>query len=194
MAGEYGPLNLRPHYHACIFGLDFLSDRIKAGKSDAGAVFYESRTLTQLWGMGRASVQDLTIETAGYCARYIMSKVTGDLAESHYESIDADGVVTRRKPEYNAMSLRPGIGTAWFSKYGRDVYPHDFVIAGGMKKRPPKFYDRLKKRADPLALEPITHARELRGRAAHADNTDERRRVREIVNEARIRTLKRTSA
>jgi len=143
--------------------------------------------------MGRASVQDLTIETAGYCARYIMSKVTGDQAESHYESIDADGVVTRRRPEYNAMSLRPGIGTAWFNKYGRDVYPHDFVIAGGLKKRPPKFYDKLKKREDPLALEPITYARELRGRAAYADNTDERRRVREQVYKARVRDLKRGS-
>ena len=191
MSGEYGPLNLRPHYHACIFGTNFLSDRIRAGTSASGAVYFESRELSTLWGMGRASVQDLTIETAGYCARYIMSKVTGDLAESHYESTDADGVITRRRPEYNAMSLRPGIGFAWFSKYGRDVYPHDFVVAGGVTKRPPKFYDKLKKRVDPLGLEPITHARELRGRAAHADNTDERRRVREQVNQARIRNQKR---
>lgn len=190
MCGEYGPLNLRPHFHANLFGINF-SDRIPAGKSASGAVYYSSPTLDKLWGLGRASVQDLTAETAGYCARYIMKKQLGRDSEKHYESVDADGVLTRRKPEYAAMSLRPGIGHGWFKKFGGDVYPHDFVIAGGSKKRPPAYYDKLLKRSDQAKLEEVQFARELRGRAAHADNTDERRRVRDQVHQARVATLKR---
>lgn len=190
MCGEYGPLNLRPHFHANLFGINF-SDRIPAGKSASGAVYYSSPTLDKLWGLGRASVQDLTAATAGYCARYIMKKQLGRDSEKHYESVDADGVLTRRKPEYAAMSLRPGIGHGWFKKFGSDVYPHDFVIVDGSKKRPPAYYDKLLKRSDQAKLEEVQFARELRGRAAHADNTDQRRRVRDQVHQARVATLKR---
>ena len=109
MCGEYGPLNQRPHYHACLFNADF-RDRIPAGKSESGELFYESDVLSKLWKHGRASVQDLTRQTASYTARYIMTKILGREAEAHY------GV---RRPEYNAMSLKPGIGAEWYRRYSR---------------------------------------------------------------------------
>lgn len=180
MCGEYGPLNLRPHYHACLFGCMFEFDRV-AGKSAAGAVFYESDLLTKLWGRGICSVQPLVRETAGYCARYIMKKVLGDAAEAHYGD---------RKPEYCAMSLKPGIGALWFSIYGDDVYPHDFCVAGGVKYKPPRYYDKLLKRSGG-DMDDLVFERELRARAACADNTDDRRRVREVVHEAKVRNLNR---
>ena len=46
MCGEYGPLNQRPHYHACLFGVDFRSDRVPQGKSGSGAIFYDSAQLS----------------------------------------------------------------------------------------------------------------------------------------------------
>lgn len=191
MCGEYGPLNRRPHYHACLFGLEFREDRKLSGRSASGVKFFNSPLLERLWGYGRVSVQDLTVETAGYCARYIMKKVLGEAAKTAYETIDDDGVIVKRKPEYAAMSLKPGIGAAWFEKYCKDVYPHDFVISGGRKQRPPKYYDRLLKRSGSLQLDDIEFARQIAAGQCSADNTPERRLVREIVHKARCSTLMR---
>jgi hypothetical protein len=44
--------------------------------------------LTSVWGLGHASVGDLTFESAAYVARYVMKKVNGSLKKSHYEVID----------------------------------------------------------------------------------------------------------
>lgn len=122
MCGEYGPLNQRPHYHACMFNVDFYDDRVPSGRSASGQLFYTSPTLEKLWGHGIVSVQDLTPETASYCARYIMKKALGQNSDSAYEDIDEDGVIVKRRPEYAAMSLKPGIGAKWFEKYSRDVF------------------------------------------------------------------------
>lgn len=94
-------------------------------------------------------------------------------------------------PEYAAMSLKPGIGAAWFEKYQRDVFPHDFVVQNGAKKTPPKYYDKLRKRGDDTKGDEIEYARQKRAISARGDNTDDRRRVREIVHEAKVRELKR---
>lgn len=114
MCGEYGPKNGRPHYHACLFNIDFI-DRVPAGKSGSGFMFYESATLTKLWGHGLATVQDLTTETASYTARYIMKKALGNDSLTKYQLVDPDtGEITQRRPEYAAMSLKPGIGHDFF--------------------------------------------------------------------------------
>ncbi|QXP44318.1 MAG: replication initiator protein [Arizlama microvirus] len=191
MCGEYGPLNQRPHYHACLFGVAF-SDAIPDGRSDAGEVYYNSPLLSKLWTHGRVSVQPLTPETASYCARYIMKKILGPDAKTAYSSVDEDGVVSERRAEYACMSLKPGIGFEWFKKFGRDVYPHDFVIQGGSKKRPPKYYDKLLKRNDAVLAEDIKMIREKNGRRHFLDNTDERLSVREQVHLARVKSLHRS--
>lgn len=186
MCGEYGPLNLRPHYHACLFNVSF-GDCVVRGKSGAGVVFSESATLNRLWSHGMCTVQELVPQTAFYCAKYTvkhLNKPGGDIAA--YARPDADGVLPARRPEYAAMSLKPGIGSTWFELYRRDIYPHDFAIMDGTKRRPPKFYDKLERRARGLEFEQIEFARAQRGRAAHADNTDERLRVREVVAMARF--------
>lgn len=187
MCGEYGEARLRPHYHACLFNVDFRSDRVQAGKSKSGMIFYESALLSRLWGHGRASVQDLTRETAGYTARYVMKKVLGPGAIAAY--VTGDGVSRRR--EYAAMSLKPGIGAGWLNKFFSDVYPRDYVVADGTKRRPPKYYDKLLKRADRSMLDSIARERELRALAAAPDNTPARREVRELVHNARVVNLKR---
>jgi len=193
MCGEYGPLNLRPHYHACLFNVAF-RDSVVAGKSGAGAVFFDSPMLRELWSHGHVSVQPLNSSTAAYCARYIVDKVTGDAAEEHYRAVDLDGVVHQRVPEFCRCSLRPGIGARWFIRYGSDVYPHDFVVSSeGVKYSPPKYYDRLKKREEGLVWDEIESQRQLRAQAGAADNTDERLAVREVVHKARVRNQSRSS-
>lgn len=189
MCGEYGPLNLRPHYHACLFNINF-SDRIPAGKSGAGAVFFKSATLDSLWTHGLCSVQDLCKETAGYAARYILKKMLGRESAMHYCYADDDGVIHRRAAEYAAMSLKPGIGAEWFNKFSRDVYPHDFVVADGSKNKVPRYYDLLLKRVSRETLEDVQWSRVLKARDVREDSTDARLAVREVVHEARVKSLK----
>ncbi|AXH71839.1 MAG: replication initiator protein [Microviridae sp.] len=191
MCGEYGEAGGRPHYHACLFNVDF-DDKVPAGKSKGGEVYYDSKRLSRLWGHGIVSVQPLVRETAGYCARYIMKKALGEAAKTAHEFTTADGEILQRKSEFAVMSLRPGIGAGWFERFAGDVFPLDSVVADGVKRPVPKYYDRLAKRKkfDRDALE---FAREQRAKAHAADNTVERRAVREKVHLAKVRDLKRDS-
>lgn len=189
MCGEYGTENRRPHYHACMFNVDFRSDRKWAGRSGSGFDFYMSERLSKLWPHGRATVQDLTSENAGYTARYCVDKVTGPNAELHYRVVNDDGGFVDLEPEFARCSLKPGIGARWYELYGRDVYPHDFVVSDGTKFAPPRYYDRLEKKA--ADFDAIEFARQKRAISAFADNTDARLQVREVVQKARIRNLRR---
>lgn len=193
MCGEYGPQTQRPHYHACLFNIDFSNDKIPAGKSSSGFTLYHSPTLTKLWGHGIATVQDLTKETAGYCARYIMKKALGHNSETAYQDIDPEtGEITQRRPEYSAMSLRPGIGATWFEKFEGDVFPLDQVITNdGGKHTVPKYYDKLMRRRGLVDSDQVEYKRQQRAQVAAPDNTDERRKVRETVHTARVKSLKR---
>lgn len=192
MCGEYGPVNMRPHYHACLFNVDFRSDRVPLGKSGSGFVFYDSPELRGLWTHGHVSVQDLTPATAGYCARYIMKKVLGEGSERAYDWTDADGVVHRRAPEYAAMSLKPGIGAGWLERYKRDVFPRDYVVSDGSKHQTPRYYDSRAKRDKSVDWDSIEWSRIVRGKARVEDRSDERLLVREVVHTARCRNLKRS--
>ncbi len=139
--GEYGEVNLRPHYHACIFGLDFIADR-GLWKDDGKHPLFRSPLLDETWGLGFATVGALTFKSAAYVARYVMKKATGDLAKMKYSRIsEATGEEFCVKPEYVTMSRRPGIGSSWFEKFKSDVYPSDEVVHEGKRYRPPRFYD-----------------------------------------------------
>lgn len=185
MCGEYGPETLRPHYHACLFGWD-APDKVPAGKSESGNPFYKSALLEKIWSHGHVTVQPLTQASAAYTARYVVDKVTGDDAEAHYGD---------RVPEFGRCSLKPGIGARWFDKFGGDVYRHDYVVAGGEKFPPPRYYDKLLKRSEnAVKFDAIEFARVNRARSCSADSTPERLAVREVVQKARVSTLKRSSS
>ncbi|WNK14179.1 MAG: replication initiator protein [Microvirus sp.] len=190
--GEYGETTGRPHYHALLFGVSF-PDRRVCSKGDFP--LYSSRELDAIWGHGRCTLGALTAQSAAYCARYVMKKVTGDLAPDHYRFVDhATGEVHDLVPEYATMSRRPGLGALWLRQYSGDVYPCDFVATkdGGQRPVPP-YYDKLLKREDPIAYD-VLKAR----RRAYADeprqrlnSTPSRLRVREEVKKAAISTLRR---
>nr|AOV86334.1 putative replication protein VP4 [uncultured virus] len=188
MCGEYGPLNQRPHYHANLFGVDFREDWKPQGKSKSGQIFYTSKTLEQLWGLGNVSVQPLTPQTAAYTAQYIASKLTGDAGKHAYTVTDPEtGEVFHKDPPYAAMSLKPGLGADWYERHAHDVHRHDYCIIDGQKRAPPRFYDILLKRRPDLDPDRIEHERQKRAAQAAPDNTPERLAVREAVHEARNR-------
>jgi len=193
MCGEYGPLNQRPHYHAIIFG-HYFPDRVPAGVSKSGQTYYKSRLLEDLWTHGQCSVQDVNLKSIAYCTRYILDKVSSD-DDSLYSSIDADGVIVPRRPEYSACSNNPGIGARWFQLFRSDVFGHDYVVVDGSKFCVPRYYDKLEARHSGKEVfeEEYKFARVELGRSKYLDNTEERLRVREHVHEARVSTLKRDS-
>ena len=191
MAGEYGENFGRPHFHACIFNLDF-EDKYLWQKTDSGSKIYRSKILEELWPFGYSSIGEVNFQSAAYVARYIMKKVTGDMAEQHYEEVNfTTGEIIQRKPEFNKMSLKPGIGYNWYQKFKDDVYPHDYVIVNGKKCKPPKFYD--KKYADdyPYEFDQLQWDREKSAKAQVFDNTPERLLVKEEVLKAKLSRLKR---
>jgi hypothetical protein len=164
MCGEYGDKTKRPHYHFLIFGEDFKEDRTLYKMSNTGFPIYNSKLLSKLWTfkgepepIGHATVQNMTVETAAYCARYVMKKITGNPARKHYdEKINTStGEITQRLPEYTAMSLKPGIGADWFSTYQSDVYPKDFCTHQGVIYKTPRYYDAILANKDPNLLDQI---------------------------------------
>lgn len=196
--GEYGEKEFRPHYHAILFGVDF-PDRVTADLVNSPHPLYISEELTRLWPFGFSTIGDVTFESAAYCARYCVKKVTGEKAEAHYLAIDDQtGEVHTLKPEYTTMSRGGrtkagenlgGIGSRWYEKFKDDAYPSDFVVMRGQKMRPPKYYDSRYEITHPRELELVKRQR-IKDAARHKeDQTLERMRVREAVKTAQVRTL-----
>jgi hypothetical protein len=194
--GEYGELEGRPHYHACIFGYDF-PDK-KHWKTTNKIPVYRSAILEKLWtdpktglSLGYSSTGSVTFQSAAYVARYITKKVTGDAAQKHYEYTNPEtGEITQKKPEYTTMSN--GIGQTFFEKYHGDIYPHDFVVAnGGKKMRPPKYYDSQYEILDPQSFQKVKRKRKTDSKKHVDNNTPARLRVRESLQNQKLKLLPR---
>lgn len=190
MCGEYGELNDRPHYHACLFGWDWI-DKKHYKNNENGDSIYTSETLQKLWPYGLSSTADVTFQSAAYVARYCLKKINGDAAEAHYRRHDQDGEY-QKVPEFAHMSLKPGIGAHWYNKYHKDVHTHDYVVINAKECRPPRYYDRLLKRRNPDLHDQVKEDRIVKAKQWAHDNTDERLKVKEEVTRARTKQLKRT--
>lgn len=191
MAGEYGGKYGRPHYHAILFGIGF-ADRIPLKKNAQGQTLYTSHELTTLWGNGHASIGDVSFQSAAYVARYVMKKITGDQAHDHYKRVDPEtGEIYWLLPEYNRMSLKPGIGKDWFLKYQSDVTTGDKCIIEGQEMRPPRYYDKLLALENPKLSEEIRMQRYETSMRHIGEQTPERLATREAVTLARLSMKKR---
>ncbi|ALS03675.1 VP4 [Gokushovirus WZ-2015a] len=185
--GEYGEYTARPHYHVLLLNYDF-DDRKYYKLAKGGEKLYSSKTLDKVWSLdgkrlGLTVVGDVTFESCAYVARYIMKKRIGKDADTWYGHCPVTGVV--RLPEFTCMSRRPGLGTAYFEKYGREVYTHDNVIVNGRPVRPPRFYDTKFEQLDAARLKKLKLER--RRAVDRADNTTSRLRVKEIISDARLK-------
>lgn len=189
VCGEYGEKLSRPHYHACLFGYDFPDKRPVTYLGKPGT--YRSALLDSLWSLGNTHLGTLNIRSAAYAARYVLKKVCGERSESHYQSVDADGVIHRLTPEFARMSLRPGVGAVWFDRFGSSDLRGDYVVHDGKKFSVPKYYDRLLDRVSPEELAARREDREVRALPYASEGTHERLAVREVVEHARIAQLRR---
>lgn len=190
MCGEYGERTNRPHYHSILFGYDFPDKKYHA-TTDTGFRLYRSQALDDIWQLGGCTIGAVNFQTVAYVARYIMQKKTGQHA-SYYDIIDPEtGEIVRREPEYNKMSLKPGIGATWLQRFQSDVYPHGKIVVNAREIRPPKYYDKLFKKLDTPAYDLMLFRRHLETITHAQDNTQARDDVKEIVAQAKTRSLQR---
>lgn len=189
LCGEYGEKNLRPHYHACIFGRDFTWDRQPLDTPNKHPL-YESETLNAAWGHGFASIGAMTYETAAYTASYVRKKVTGEKAEAFYRRIHPlTGRVCNVRPEFATMSRRPGLGKAYFDRYKHEIYANDgTVVADGRVFPAPTYFDKLMEEEDPDLMRRVKATRRAKGIKFDEDDGRDRRDrldVTHIINEAK---------
>lgn len=195
--GEYGDLNNRPHHHAILFNVDFPDKKLwKTGPN--GNPYYRSEILEKLWPFGYSTVGNVTYQSCGYVARYVLKKVTGKKASREYYG--------DRVPPYITMSRRPGIAKEWFEKYWRDVYPNDFCITErGVMRKPPRYFDLLYDYlisfvidSDLPTLDELKLLREEKAKLMDAKKYDtefekmNRLHIRALVKERQIESLKRS--
>lgn len=187
--GEYGDLNLRPHYHALIFNLDF-PDKIYFKKTQSGEILYTSQILTNLWGYGHCTTGNVTYASAGYCTRYCTKKITGAPAPDHYwRENPFTKQMVRVQPEFATQSRGSGLGSAWFERYKSDVFPADFIVIEGRQVKVPRFYE---KKLQEEALAELKRKRKRNGLRFKKDKTRARLDVRHTVKLAQAKQLKRT--
>lgn len=152
--GEYGDKTARPHFHSCVFGLDF-EDKILYKMSFENPL-WTSEILDKIWGHGNCIIGIVNNKTAAYVARYIGKKIMG--TSQIAEAMRAN-VYQGREPEFALMSRRPGIGSLWFEMYSGDVYPTDEIIQEGVPIQVPRYYDTLLEKKDLEEFEKIKQAR-----------------------------------
>jgi hypothetical protein len=200
--GEYGDRNNRPHYHAIIFGYNF-DDWLYLFDSDHGVPIYTSPTLEKLWGFGYVTVGEVSYESAAYVSRYVIKKLNGKLKDQVNEETglkpyerynDFTGEIHEVSPEYSTMSRgrRPdgGIGYRWITKYTSDVYPKNYTTIRGVKKAPPRYYDKYLESIDKDMYDDVKQGRSLLVSMSE-DISEPRLRQIQKVQEAKTKTQKR---
>jgi hypothetical protein len=196
MCGEYGEKFLRPHFHACLFGLRFPD--LDLFSESGGIRLYTSGELNRLWSHGHCSVGDVTFESAAYTARYVCDKLNGQAAEwisdrtglRHYERCDrVSGEIWSVVPEFTHMSLKPGIAADWLRLYWPEVLRAGTVVCRGVEQKAPRYYDNY---LDSLrSWTDVSYARFERALACVDDSSPARLAVREHVARARVKSFKR---
>lgn len=136
VTGEYGDKTKRPHWHALIF--NWRPDDLKKHyTNDKGDQVYISDLLTETWGKGHAELGQVTLESAGYVARYAAKKlVHGNDNEHDYEPI-------------SKKSSHQAIGKSWLEKFYKDVFTHGYIEHDGIKLKIPAYYEKWFKKTHP---------------------------------------------
>lgn len=190
--GEYGEKYSRPHYHALLFNYDF-PDKV-FWKSVNGEDYFTSEILGKLWPQGHSMIGAVTFESAAYVARYITKKITGPMAQFVYTDLDtATGeIFAELRPEYATMSRRGGIGKGWFDQFSSDVFPSDFIILAGRKRKVPRYYLTQLQKLEGERYDSIKAAREFAAKKHLENNTPERLAVREEIQYLKAERLQRS--
>lgn len=180
--GEYGDTTHRPHYHACLFGLDF-KDKVLYSRSNGNDLF-RSDTLDRLWGNGNCLIGAMSAESAAYVARYCLKKLSVDF--KHY--FKDEGI----EPEFLAMSRRPGIGRGYFDMFNSDFFVVDKCITSSGVYSVPRYYSDILRVIDNDLFVHVKAMRDERKRKVELfERMPKRLSVKAAVKAAQIKALKR---
>lgn len=135
--GEYGSQTLRPHYHAIVFGQDWMRDRtvLRPGKHP----LFNSQDLEKAWQHGHVSIGECTPETIGYTTRYSLK------AFGKCDSIGHD-VADEREPVFLRTSRRPALGRKYYEDNRENMFRHGHVRVNGKRRDIPDYYIRLERK------------------------------------------------
>lgn len=160
--GEYGNLNLRPHYHLILFNFPVPDLQFFFSNFNGDAV-YRSPLLEKIWGKGFVTVGKMTWQSAAYVARYMMKKQKGTGAEVYNQRVV--------EPEFSLMSRMPGIGKAYYEKHKDYIYEFDEINELGLNgpAKPCKYFDRLFDLNSPEAMKAIKAEREASAKRYEAE-------------------------
>lgn len=134
VTGEYGEKNKRPHWHALLFNYRPKDAKFKYS-TDRGDKLFESETISKIWGKGQHDFGEVTMDSAGYVARYAAKKLTHGKDQEH-----------DYHPIHKTSSAR-GIGKSWIEKYWKHTFENGYVVlpSGDITKIPRFYVDWLKK-------------------------------------------------
>lgn len=128
VTGEYGDKRKRPHWHAILFNYN-PHDKSYKYTTETGHRVWESEFLTKLWGKGIVEYGDVTMDSAGYVARYAAKKLV------HGKDQDHDYHPVHR------TSCRRAIGRSWIEKNWRHTFENGYVyLPNGEKTKIPRYY------------------------------------------------------
>ena len=158
MCGEYGSATRRPHYHALIFGEDFL-DTAYDFQERAGHGTYSSAQIDHHWGKGFHWIGSVSFNSASYVASYTTKKLVTRDQESERVDMHTGEVLER---QFAQASLKPAIAKEWLPKYAmKSVYQDDQVVMkDGLTLKAPRFYDDWLKQNEPEAWSEIQRRRQ----------------------------------
>ena len=214
MCGEYGEATqenafiARPHYHAIIFNFRFPDEKFLYEKH--GNRVHTSAICNELWGRGDTEYGDVSMQSAAYVARYVLKKQNQHQSRqkdretglTHYQCIHPfTGDLCERIPEYTKMSLKPGIGSDWYKKFKKDIYPSGQMYLGhspdaAKHSKPiyvkaPRYFDKLLERERPDMMEAVTEKRIQYAKDHAANFSFNRRQAKEKITAQRVEKLKR---
>lgn len=153
VTGEYGDKNKRPHWHAIIFNYQ-PPDMVLHRETELGHKIFKSKIIDTLWGHNDPlqvpnEIGNVTIESAGYVARYAAKKLTHGNDQDH----DFHPI--------HKTSSKHAIGRRWIEKHWQQTFQLGFVrLPNGQPTKIPRYYVDWLKKNQPEAY--ITYVTELR--------------------------------
>lgn len=146
VAGEYGEQTARPHYHMILYGWEpkDLENLYKIHHNG----YYNSKWMTELWGMGQIQIAQAVPQTYRYVAGYVTKKmyeINGQKANAYYE-------LGQTKP-FACMSLKPGLGDHYYQEHKAEIWRQGYIqCTNGKKAQIPRYYEKQMEAENPERL------------------------------------------